>query len=34
MSAHVVPDTSVIMKWLRQGEILAEQALALRTAYL
>ena len=23
MSAHVVPDTSVIIKWFRQGEILA-----------
>ena len=34
MSAHVVPDTSVIIKWFRQGEILAEQALDLRAAYL
>jgi predicted nucleic acid-binding protein len=34
MSARVVPDTSVIIKWFRQGEILAEQALALRAAYL
>jgi predicted nucleic acid-binding protein len=34
MSAHLVPDTSVVIKWFRQGEILADQALALRTAYL
>lgn len=34
MDAHVVPDTSVVIKWFRQGEILAEQALALRAAYL
>jgi predicted nucleic acid-binding protein len=34
MNGHVVPDTSVIIKWFRQGEILAEQALALRAAYL
>jgi predicted nucleic acid-binding protein len=34
MNAHIVPDTSVVIKWYRQGEILAEQALALRTAYL
>ena len=34
MSAHIVPDTSVVIKWFRQGEILAEQALALRAAYL
>ena len=34
MSAHVVPDTSVIIKWFRQGEILGGQALALRAAYL
>jgi len=30
----LVLDTSVLIKWLRQGEILAEQALALRDAYL
>ena len=29
-----VLDTSVIIKWFRQGEVLAKQALALRTAYL
>jgi len=34
MSARVVPDTSVIIKWFRQGEVLAEQALALRADYL
>ena len=34
MNAHIVPDTSVVIKWFRQGEVLAEQALALRTAYL
>jgi predicted nucleic acid-binding protein len=34
MNAHIVPDTSVVIKWFRQGEILAEQALALRAAYL
>jgi len=34
MDAHVVPDTSVVIKWFRQGEVLAEQALALRAAYL
>jgi len=34
MSTYLVPDTSVVIKWLRQGEILAEQALALRAAYL
>lgn len=34
MNAHIVPDTSVVIKWYRQGEILAEQALALRAAYL
>ena len=32
--AAVVPDTSVIVKWFRQGEILADRALALRGAYL
>lgn len=34
MKAHVVPDTSVVIKWFRQGEVLAQQALALRSAYL
>ena len=34
MSATFVPDTSVVVKWLRQGEVLAAQALALRAAYL
>ncbi len=34
MNAHVVPDTSVVVKWLRQGEILADHALALRSAYV
>ena len=32
--AAVVPDTSVIVKWYRQGEIQADRALALRDAYL
>ena len=31
---HLVLDTSVIIKWYRQGEALAQQALVLRTAYL
>jgi predicted nucleic acid-binding protein len=30
----VVLDTSVIIKWFRQGEVLARPALALRRAYL
>jgi predicted nucleic acid-binding protein len=30
----VVPDTSVVIKWYRQGELLAPHALALRDAYL
>jgi predicted nucleic acid-binding protein len=30
----VVLDTSVIIKWFRQGEVLASQALVLREAYL
>jgi predicted nucleic acid-binding protein len=30
----LVLDTSVVIKWVRQGEVLAEQALALRDAYL
>lgn len=34
MNTHVVLDTSVVIKWFRQGEILADRALALRTAYL
>jgi predicted nucleic acid-binding protein len=32
--AAVVPDTSVIVKWYRQGEVLADRALSLRDAYL
>jgi len=32
--AQVVLDTSVVIKWFRQGEILAKQAVALREAYL
>ncbi len=31
---HLVLDTSVVIKWYRQGEVLAEQALLLREAYL
>ena len=31
---HLVLDTSVIIKWYRQGEVLAQKALALRTTYL
>jgi predicted nucleic acid-binding protein len=34
MLSHVVLDTSVIIKWFRQGEVLADRALALRGAYL
>jgi len=34
MFPHVVLDTSVIIKWIRQGEVLADKALTLRTAYL
>lgn len=34
MASHVVPDTSIVAKWFRQGEVLAPQALALRQAYL
>lgn len=30
----VVLDTSVVIKWVRQGEVLAGRALALRDAYL
>jgi predicted nucleic acid-binding protein len=31
---HLVLDTSVILKWFRQGEVLAAEALALREIYL
>jgi len=34
MDTSVVLDTSVIIKWFRQREVLAGQALALREAYL
>jgi predicted nucleic acid-binding protein len=34
MEGPAVLDTSVLIKWFRQGEVLAEQALALRVAYL
>ena len=34
MENYVVPDSSVVIKWFRQGENLAEQAMALRTGYL
>ena len=34
MNAHLVLDTSVVIKWFRQGEILADRALALRAAYV
>jgi predicted nucleic acid-binding protein len=34
LSTAFVLDSSVIVKWFRQGEILAEQAIALRNAYL
>jgi predicted nucleic acid-binding protein len=34
MDGSVVLDTSVMIKWFRQGEVLADQALALRNAYL
>lgn len=34
MPLSTVLDTSVFIKWFRQGEVLAEQALALRDAYL
>ena len=34
MPISTVFDTSVLIKWFRQGEVLAEQALALRDAYL
>jgi predicted nucleic acid-binding protein len=32
--ASLVLDTSVIVKWYRQGEVLADRALAIRDAYL
>jgi predicted nucleic acid-binding protein len=31
---HLILDTSVVIKWYRQGEVLAQQALVLRAAYL
>jgi len=34
MNGPVVLDTSVVIKWFRQGEVLASRALALREAYL
>ncbi|MBC7250309.1 MAG: type II toxin-antitoxin system VapC family toxin [Anaerolineae bacterium] len=34
MNGAVVLDTSVVIKWFRQGEVLADRALALREAYL
>jgi predicted nucleic acid-binding protein len=34
MDGPVVLDTSVVIKWFRQGEVLADQALSLRDAYL
>jgi predicted nucleic acid-binding protein len=34
MDTRVVPDTSVVIKWFRQGENLAGHALALRAGYL
>jgi len=34
MKAHVVPDTAVVVKWFRHGEVLADHALALRSAYV
>jgi len=34
MDSSVVLDTSVVIKWFRQGEVLASHALALRDAYL
>ena len=34
MAGAVVLDTSVVIKWYRQGEVLASRALALRDAYL
>jgi len=34
VNGDVVLDTSVVIKWFRQGEVLAGPALALRDAYL
>jgi predicted nucleic acid-binding protein len=34
MPTNIVLDTSVIIKWFRQEEVWAEQALKLRAAYL
>jgi predicted nucleic acid-binding protein len=34
MEEQVVLDTSVVLKWFRQGEILAEHALSLRDGFL
>jgi len=34
MDGSLVLDTSVVIKWFRQGEVWADQALALRQAYL
>lgn len=34
MTATVVLDSSVLLKWFRQGEELADRALALRAAFL
>jgi predicted nucleic acid-binding protein len=34
LRSPVILDTSVVIKWFRQGEVLAERALALREAYL
>lgn len=34
MIGSTVLDASVVVKWFRQGEALAREALALRTAYL
>ena len=34
MTAHWVLDTSVVLKWTRRDEIMADRALALLSAYL
>jgi predicted nucleic acid-binding protein len=34
MDGDIVLDTSVVIKWFRQGEVLASPSLALRDAYL
>lgn len=34
VTANLVVDTSVFIKWYRQGEVLADRALMLREAYL